>query len=473
MKHFYCLGLCIAFTVAVHAQGKLLPGQNDSLLSQIPGKYLFSIEHKSAQVQHRINSSMERAVSTLYRQQEKLYRKVHKINPAQAESIFRGNLDSLGAIQKAMKLGKLQLPKGVKTFVPSLDTMTTSLKFLEENKALLTQGKTQLQDAIQSVASLQKSINDAAQIERYIKEQKEALKAQLSQFTGLTDDLKALNKEVYYYAQQFNEYKALISDKKKAEKKAMELLCKSKVYKDFLQRNSQLSGLFSLPSGNAEQQIEGLQTRSVVEEAIKAKIGSSPQARQAVSQLMDKATQEFAKYKNKLPDLNSAADMPDFKPNPMKGKTFLHRMEFGGNIQFQKTSQYFPSNTEIAGQAAYKLNPKSSAGIGTAYNFGMGTGWDHIRFSHQAISLRSFIDWKLKGSFYFNGGAEGKYIGAIRNNSDLKNWAGWKPLVLLGISKKYKINAKLNGNIQVLYDFMAKQQMPVSNPLLLRFGYTK
>lgn len=171
--------------------------------------------------------------------------------------------------------------------------------------------------------------------------------------------------------------------------------------------------------------------------------------------------------------MNTMADEPDFKPMPMKGKTFLHRLELGGNIQFQKRSQYFPSTTELALQAAYKLNGKSCVGLGASYAFGMGTGWNHIAFSHHSIGLRSFPDWKLKDNFYIYGGAEGKYISAIRNANDLKAWNQWKPSMLLGVSKKYKISPKLKGNIQLLYDFMAKQQMPISSPIILWLGYTK
>lgn len=450
-----------------------LPASAQDSLFALPQNYLGSIEKKSEKVSNRIDASAEKAVSKLLRQEEKLYRKVKKISPEQAEGIFRKGLDSLRGLKTAMKSGKLQLPPGIKQHVPALDSMATSLKFLGGNQELLQGSKEKLQGAVSGIQSLQQSLDNAAQIERYIKEQKKVLKAQLAQFTGLSKNLQAISKDVYYYNQQVKEYKSLLSDKKKAEKKALELLSKSKIYKDFMQRNSQFSGLLGLPSTGGTAQIEGLQTRTMVEEALRQRVGNNPASRQAVSQLMDNAQQEFSKYKDKLPNMSTMSDEPDFKPNPFKSKTFLHRLELGGNIQFQKASQYFPSSTEIAGQAAYKLNAKGSAGLGVSYTLGMGTGWNHIRFSHQGIGLRSFLDWKLKGSFYVYGGAEAKYITTIRNGNDLKAWNNWKPSALIGISKKYKINAKLKGNIQLVYDFMARQQMPVSSPIILRLGYTK
>ncbi|UPK67978.1 hypothetical protein [Chitinophaga filiformis] len=468
MKLFYFVGLCFALTVSLTHYSFA----QDSLLN-IPNKYVDQLTKKANRATRRIDASTQKAMAALMKQQSKLYKEVQKINPEQASQLFQKSMDSLVVLKKAMRLKSLQLPGAAKQFVPYLDSSQTTLKFLNEHKAFLQNGKGSLEGAIGKVATLQQSINNAAQIQQYLKSQKDAIKAQLSAYSNLTKDLTKLNKTAYYYSQQVCEYKAMLSDKKKAEKKALELLSKYKPYSTFMQRNSMLADLFNFPGGNGAQQLEGLQTRTAVEQTIQQHIGTSPEAKKAVSELMDKAQQEFATYKSRLPDLNSAADMPDFKPNPMKGKTFLRRLEVGGNIQFKKSSTYFPSNTELAVQVAYKLNNKSSAGLGASYAFGMGTGWDHIKFSHHALGIRSFMDWKLKGSFFFNGGFEGRYITAIRDFNDVKAWNKWQPAALLGISKKYKVNSKIKGNVQLLYDFLATHQSPRQSPLIIRFGYSK
>jgi hypothetical protein len=86
-------------------------------------------------------------------------------------------------------------------------------------------------------------------VKAYIRERRQQLKAQLAGYTGFTKDLQKLNKEAYYYAQQLNEYKAVFKDRKKAEAKAMELIRSAPAFKDFMQRNSRLAGLFNLGSG--------------------------------------------------------------------------------------------------------------------------------------------------------------------------------------------------------------------------------
>lgn len=469
MKHFYFIGFVVALLLVPWR-----PAHAQDTLQNLPARYLDEVTKKTERVSRLVEQSAENAVSSLLKQEKKLRQKIGKVNPEEANRIFNRSIDSLTALQQAIKTKMLRLSgKTGKPYLPYLDTLQGTLKYLDQHQGLLAGGSKQLTGVLGKVDGLQNTIANSAQIEDFIKSRKDALTAELSGYAGLGNELAQLNKTVYYYGQQLNDYKEIIADRKKAEKKAREILSNSKVYKDFLAKNSILGSLFSLPSANTAQQIEGLQTRSVVEETIKKQIGNSPQAKQAVSQAMDKAQQEFAKYKAKLPDLKSAGDMPGFKPNPMKGKTFFHRLELGGNLQFRKTTQYFPSTAEIAGQLAYKLNDKSSAGLGLSYTCGTGTGWDHIKFTHHSVGIRSFMDWKLKGSIYINGGIEGRYISTIRNLNELKAWNRWQPSALLGLSKKYKVSPKIKGNVQLLYDFMATAKMPRQNPIVIRFGYTK
>ncbi|MGF6924639.1 hypothetical protein QFZ48_000139 [Chitinophaga sp. W2I13] len=93
----------------------------------------------------------------------------------------------------------------------------------------------------------------------------------------------------------------------------------------------------------------------------------------------------------------------------MKAKRFVQRLEFGSNVQFQRSNRFFPTTGDLAGQAAYKFHKNGSAGFGLSYKLVLGTGFDNIRFSGQGTGIRSFIDWKLKGTFFLNGGYEQNY----------------------------------------------------------------
>ncbi|MCF6405434.1 hypothetical protein L3C95_21190 [Chitinophaga filiformis] len=436
----------------------------------LPAKYLSQVKQKSMRMEQQVNKRADKALTRLLKQERKMKARLWKVDSVAAGNIFSKSIDSLGSLKAGLKnkvAGKLPLGNSY------LDSLGNSLKFLEGKGELLGASKGKLAGVTGNIESLQGKLQQAEQIKAYIREHKKQLKEQLSQYAGFTKDLQKINKEAYYYGQQINEYKAVLKDKKKAEAKAMELLKKMPAYNDFLRKNSQIASLFNLGTAgnNTAQSLEGLQTRTQVEQLIQQRLGNDPTARQAVSQQMDQARSQLNELKNKFPDLDNAGDMPDFKPNPMKTKSFLQRLEFGGNIQFQKSNRYFPTTSDIAGQVGYKFHKNGTAGIGASYKLGMGTGWNDIYISHQGMGLRSFVDWKLKGTFFVNGGFEQNYVSTITHADQLKDWSGWQGSALLGISKKYKVSAKLKGNIMVLYDFLAKRNVPSTSPVKLRLGY--
>ncbi len=470
------IAILFALSLPVKAQDSLV-----TRTTQVPRKYLHQIDHKSRQLEKQVDKRTARALDRMMRQEKKLQEKLSKIDSLAAKNIFSKSIDSLGSLKTKLRSKTAKYEKALNgQYFGYLDTLQNSLGFLKDSKELLGKAKgaeEKLKGSMESVKQLQSKLQQAEQIKQYIRERRQLLKAQLSQYTGLTKDLQKINKEAYYYAQQLNEYKSVFQDRKKAEAKAMELLQKLPAYKDFLQRNSQLASLFNLSAGgggseNLEQSLAGLQTRTQVEQLIQQRIGSAgPAGRQAVSQQMQAARSQFDELKKNFPDLDNAADMPDFKPKEMKTKSFLQRLEFGTNLQFQRSSQYFPTTGDVAGQVGYKYNKNGIVGVGASYKVGLGTGFDNIRISHQGVGLRSFADYKLKGTFFVNGGFEYNYNIPFTSATQLYNPKSWTRSALLGISKKYKINNKLKGNLMLLFDFLYNQQVPRTDPIKFRVGY--
>lgn len=472
LYHFILLSFCV--NAAAYAQDSTV--QHLQPL-QVPGKYFSQVSGKSLHFEKLVNKRSQKALDRLDRQEKKMRAKLARIDSVAAKNIFSRSIDSIGNLQARLKqkAGKYDPSKPGASYSGYLDTLQNSLSFLKDTKSLGGQSKA-LQDkvsgSLQSVQQLQAQLQQAEQIKAYIRERKQQLKGQLAQYTGFTKDLGKFNKEAYYYGQQLKEYKEVLKDKKKAEARALEVLKKVPAYNDFLQKNSQLASLFNFSSGGSTQSLEGLQTRAQVEQLIQQRLGGGgPNAGAAVRQQMSQARERFNELKDKFPDLNNAADMPGFKPNEMKTKSFLQRLEFGGNMQFARSTQYFPTTGDIGGQIAYRFNKNGSAGLGAAYKLGMGTGFNNIRFSHQGLGLRSFLDWKLKGTMYVNGGFEQNYNAVFTNTDQLKNIDNWQGSALIGISKKYKVSSKLKGNVILLYDFLHNQHVPRTDPIKLRLGY--
>lgn len=160
-----------------------------------------------------------------------------------------------------------------------------------------------------------------------------------------------------------------------------------------------------------------------------------------------------------------------FTPNSQKTKTFSHRLQWGFDFQFGQAISYLPSTTNIGITVGYKINDKTTAGIGLDYLMGMGTGWKDIHFSNQGLGVRSFAKWQIKKGWDLQGGIESNYFTAFTSIDQLRRLQQWQTSALLGISKQYRVSRKVRGNFQVLYDFLYKQHIPATQPVLFRFGY--
>lgn len=432
----------------------------DSIFKKLPDKYLTHVNTSTNKYQARINKCSDKALASMIKQEKRIQRKLQRIDPVAANRLFT---DSLTKIRNRMR-SKVLSATPASGF---LDTTHLSLQFLEKFG-----NQPQLGNTLNSVQELQGKLQQTEQLKSYIDSRRKELQDQLSQYTSFTKELNKINKEAYYYRQHLSEYKSTFEDHQKIQARAIELLKKLPAYNDFIARNSQLAGLFNLSSNyNETRSLEGLQVRSQVEQLLQQRIGTDPNARSMATDQVNQARDRFNEFKSKFPQLDNTDQMPDFKPNEMKTKSIWSRLEPGGNLQFQKANYYFPTLTDIAGQIAYRFTTKGSAGLGASYRIGMGEGWNKIHITHQGMGLRSFVDWKLKGSFYINGGYELTKTSNINNNDNLRNWNGWMSSALIGINRKQKVGPKLFLNTMILYDFLASNQ-PKTDKIKIRIGYT-
>lgn len=299
---------------------------------------------------------------------------------------------------------------------------------------------------------------------------------------GFARELKKINKQVYYYSNQINEYKAALKDPKKATKKALDILANNKSFREFWRKNSQLASLFRLPGepGDPTSQVNlsGLQTRAQVNALIQQQlVAGGPNAQAQFQQNMQAAQGQLNQLKDKVIKMgrgSSDAEMPEgFKPNNQKTKSFLQRLEFGTNLQSQRSYGIMPTTSDIGVSLGFLINDKSIIGIGASYKLGWGQNLQNIRISHQGVGARSFIDWKLRGSLWISGGFEMNYQSEIRNIAELKDYSAWQRSGLIGLSRKIPIKTKFfkSTRIKIMWDFMSYEQTPQANPVIIRFGY--
>lgn len=470
--------LYLAFIFSLVLSLQLQAQSDDSISNHALLSYSKSVANKVEKSGQQISSISKKALNKLEKQERQLYKKLYKIDSVAAKNIFSQSVNHYNQEQQKI-IEKVQQvnEKFSGEYIAYLDTLTNSIAFLKEGKELLNKSedvKEKLSSVSEKVKGFNNTVQQTEQLKQYISERKEYLKSQLSRYTSLSKDLTRFNKTVFYYNQQIREIKGALKDPKKAEEKILALLQKNNLFQEFMKKNSFLAGIFNIPLDYGSSGVGTLQTRNQVSTFIQARMTSmGPNAQQQIQQNIQSAQQQLSSVRNKFPFLNSSGDMPDFKPNMERTKQFKKRLEFGSNIQTTRARTYFPTTTDFAFSLGYKLNPKSVIGVGSSLKMGWGSGIDHIKITQEGLSVRSFIDWKLKGSFWISGGYEQNYLTAFRRISELQQRTVWKQSGLLGISKVIDVKSNFfkKSKVQILYDFLWRSQSPVTNPVLFRVGY--
>lgn len=469
----------ILFIILLQMGGGCLFAQDTtSTGEQVSTAYLDAVKSTATSLEEKLDRKTQKVLWQFQKQENKLKAKLEKSDSTAAARVF-------GSVRQQYKDMETKLQNTeLNKYIPQIDSLTTSLKFLEANPQFIKEAKevkAKLQEAMAMMQSLKASFAKAESVKQFIKERKEYLKQQLGQL-GMIKDLKKINKQVYYYSRQVSEYKEALKDPKKASRKALELLAKNKSFREFMRKNSQLASLFRLP-GNPDDarstaNLAGLQTRAQVNALIQQQLSSGgPNAQAQFQQNMQAAQSQINQLKEKVIKMgggSSDEEMPDgFRPKSQKTKSFFQRLELGTNIQSVRSNGILPTTSDLAISAGYKLNDKSIIGLGASYKLGWGRNIQSIRFSHQGVGARSFIDWKLKGSLWISGGFEMNYRSEIRNITELKDYSAWQQSGLIGLSRKIPVETKFfkNTKLMLLWDFLSYQQVPRSEPLLFRVHY--
>jgi len=457
--------------------------QNQPVASglDLPGWFLSRMQSKITSLDDQLTKQTQKYLERMARREAKLQKKLSKVDSAGANSLFAGSAQQYTALSQklAADTGSMHLHLSGE-YQPYTDSLQGMLKYLKANPGSL--NTAELQHSLQQLQALQAKLQDADQIKAYIKQRKQQISQYIQQHANLSGllgkDYQAWNQEAYYYGQQVRQYKEMLNDPDKLEKQALAILGKLPAFRSFMQKNSQLAGLFNLPGGtpSAPQALAGLQTRDQVTGLIGQQVSSAGAGGlSAIQGNVQAAQSKFNSYKDKLLQAgggSSDKDVADFRPNEQRTKTFWRRIEYGANFQTTRNN-YFPTTTDFGVSAGYKLNDRSTMGIGASYKLGWGTGIQHIAFTSQGVGLRSYLDVKIKGSFSATGGYEYNHAKPFASVQQLRQWSTWTRSGLIGVSKTVSMKSRVfkKTKVQLLWDFLSYQQVPRTQAVLVRIGY--
>lgn len=450
-------------------------------LQKIPLKAITKVATKIDKYNKRVITKTEKTLTKLSRWENKLRPLLQKASPETAQKLYGNNQLTFSSLLEQLKKGE-SIFEGYKAEYNSYqDKLTTSLKYLEQQKSNLNSKLIiPIKNANKKATELSANLDNSEAIQKFIKERRKKLVNEAIKYLGKSKYLTKIDKESFYYIETLKNYKELFSNPKKTELVAIKILDKIPAFNQFMKKNSMLAKLFrSSDISNIDMaNISGLQTIAETKSLIDDKISSGgPNAKQIVSENLQNAQRELIKLKNevikKANNGSGELEMPNSKPNLQKTKTFWQRLEYGANFQPIKSNNLVPASFDIALNVGYKLNNKSIVGIGSSYKLGLGT-IKNIRLSSQGLGIRSYLDWKLKKQFFISGGFEMNYFSSFKDIAQLKTVNDWQQSGLIGITKKVGVKTKFfkATKVQLLYDVLANKHKPVSQPVLFRVGYS-
>jgi hypothetical protein len=450
----------------------------------MPDAFINAVNRQSVQTEEKLTRQSAKYLRKLLKQEKNLQKKLGKIDSAAAQAIF--NLGDKYNTFLAKLKQKTAAARTGNYYIPLMDTLKTSLSFLEQNTNLpagqaglltSTAKLSQLNGALSQLNNLQNKLNEAEAIRKFIKERKAFLQEQLSRF-GMLKELKKFSKAAQYYHAQLEEYKMLLNEPDKLIAKSLGLLQKVPAFAEFFRKNSELASIFRLPGNRPidPASLAGLQTRTSVMNQLQQRFGSAgvnPQ--QMLQQQIAGAQEQLSKLKDKLNALggnSSDIEMPDYKINNQKTKSFWRRWEGSVTLDSKRSNGIFPALTNIGLSAGFKATDNIIIGGGLAGSVGWGENIRHIKMSWQGLAVRSYLEIKAKAGLFVVAAAEANYRRQIRDFIQLKDYSAWQKSALVGVTKKYSISKKLKGTLQLLYDFLAENQTPAAKPLVFRIGYS-
>lgn len=454
-------------------------------IENFPDKFLTALNKKTSRLDKQLSKQTEKYIHRLQRNEEKLKHNLYRVDSNATKNLFLLNTnEQYSAFLSKIKTDSIyDSNKMTGEYIPGLDTLHGSLSFLSSNPQFLNSSKglsADLQGSLAKLNRMEAKLQDAEQVKQFIRQRKEQIKKYLLQFAHLPHNISSIyndyNKDLYYYGSQLSTVKEELNDPDKLIKKALSILQNFQAFRSFMEQNSVLASLFP-GQGNygTPQAIAGLQTRDQVYQMIQTQL-SSANSMGAFTQNFENAQSQLDHLKDRLIHYGkegSDVDIPDFKPNTQKTKKVISRLEYGTNVQTQRSNYLFPVTTDFGLSMGYKLNDKSIVGVGASYKVGWGADINHINLSSQGASIRSYMDVKIKGSFYASAGLEYNYQHPFDSIGVVKNMRNWKESGLVGISKIISLKTKFfkKTKVQLLWDFLNYKE-PGTEPLKFRVGYS-
>lgn len=439
----------------------------------------------------RVKKQQEKVLDRLKRKEGRFAKKLQR-NDSAAYATYQKNPLTFDSISRSGKPDSASIVKKSKNRVNrSFDTLKGIKSYIEDKAHVTGDGPSATDGYDSKLISVKGSSQHNQDVGSMITQRTNFLKS-IKTRDRKTPGLKSIQKQTFYSNEKIKTFKQISDEPSVAEEKALEYLQGKEGFDEYLSytEGKSMKNLGSLSTDELEKM--GYQTKRKVQANLQKKLGSD------LMGLQNKMGGQVKDYQDKLQDIkevkNTAkqakasvkglqhTEKPAFKVNPMRGLPFYKRIAQQYNWQTTRASNDGkPAVFSFSYLAGFKHTAKLSYGLGVATSIGLGSNWNNVRISFEGVGLRSYAAWQWQYGIGAYAGYERMYKQAVfvtkeettaMLNETHHNKKAYNEAVLIGLTKAYRINDKMNGSIQVLYDIWWKEK-GLRSPIQLRFATMK
>jgi len=442
-------------------------------------------------------SSLEKCNKRIQRQQERLLQKLSRKEKIYAARLKRKDsagyaryqqqqvsFDSIGKLNKNRSAIHSVRAKGS----AAIDSLSAIQQFLQTKTNI--NNNDALRKYTDQLNKLKADQQRNNQVGELINQRFNTLKAINTDAKGIKG-FKGIDKQVFYAKEKIKVFKQINDEPSKVEEQALEVLQGQQGFDQLLDKTT---GRGTTNSNMSASDLEtmGYQTKRQVNEQLKQKFGSN------LGGIQQNMGKQIADYQDKLKDVKKTTgtlkqskqslnrlkniNKPTFHVNPMRGMPFSKRIEKQWNFQTNRaTIDGRPAMLQFSAMAGFKHTPKLIYGAGIATSIGLGQNWNNIRFSFEGLGVRTFAEWQWQYGIGAYAGYERMFKQATfiktnettpQVNQNAHNTNTYNESILIGLTKRYRINDKMNGSVQVLFDAWYKEKGS-RTPIQLRIATLK
>lgn len=463
--------ICILFFTVYILSHTVCSGQNAAYDSKQFNLLLSSVGKGATKFNKKEARLSKNYFKKYLKTERRINKKLCKIDPALADYLFSFSKDPLYYHSNYEDIKQEHfVERSPKIYTPTIDTLDNAFEYFNLNKdSFEICDDTLLASSKLSLKMLNQDISKANDFQKYLRERKINLKETLSKYPQLSGEVLKLDKLNYYFIEFTSGLKKELIDQIKLNDFYSNFVSKNLDIKKFMDLNSSLSSLFKIPSdwGNTTN---GLQKNNVVRADIANTIASQGGILDVVKKELGPMHESIDKIKSST-NLTNVGDAPSFKPNELKSESVLKRLHFGLDYQIDKTISFYPSQVSINGKVGFQLTSRVISGIGLAYSFLLGDGWNNRNFDELNKRSFAYFDYKILKNIYFESAFEKNLVKKPVSKEVLGIKDDFFDSILAGVKYKKKISKKLSMTFSLLYDFKNSNQGNMNSPIVYRFGW--